>query len=130
MALEKCVKQMGAPFQVFTKLYHVRSSGTVKVPCGVWSTNQGHNDHDVDALLQCLLLILKSIFYVEGFWQKKNEMWMHVKQYIDKYFYTRPSVYKLIISLNSVKPKVLINLALYIIKSFKIRDSLINVNQI
>ena len=52
------------------------------------------------------------------------------KQYIDKYFYNRPSVYKFIILLNSVKPKVLKNLALYIIKSFKLRDSLINVNQL
>ena len=130
MALEKCVKHMGVPFQVFTKLYHVRSSGTFKVLCGVWSTNhnQGHNVHDVDALLQCLLLILKSnFFYVEEFWQKNMNCGCtlnNLLQYIDKYFYTRPSVDKLIILLNSVKPKVLKNLALYIIKSFKIRDSL------
>ena len=30
---KKCVKQMGAPFTVFTKLYHVSSSATVKVVC-------------------------------------------------------------------------------------------------
>ena len=51
------------------------------------------------------------------------------KQYIDKYFYTRPSVYKFITLINSVKLKVLNNLALYVIKSFKLRDSLINVIQ-
>ena len=31
MAMEKCVKQIGAAFTVFTKLHHVSSSNTVKV---------------------------------------------------------------------------------------------------
>ena len=48
------------------------------------------------------------------------------RQYIQKYFYDKPSVYKYITLLNSTKPKVLNNLALYIIKSFKLRDSLVN----
>ena len=51
------------------------------------------------------------------------------KQYIPKYFYPRPSVYKFITLLNSTKLKLLNNLALYVIKSFKLRDSLINVIQ-
>ena len=46
------------------------------------------------------------------------------KLYIPKYFYTRPSVYKFITLLNSTKLKLLNNLALYVIKSFKLRDSL------
>ena len=51
------------------------------------------------------------------------------KQYIPKYFCTRPSVYKFITLLNSTKLKLLNNLALYVIKSFKLRDSLKNVIQ-
>ena len=31
MALEKCIKQIDASFLVFTKFYHVKSTGTVKV---------------------------------------------------------------------------------------------------
>ena len=31
MPVEKCVKQIGAPFTVLTKLHHMSSSGTVKV---------------------------------------------------------------------------------------------------
>ena len=30
VTLEMCLEQIGDPFQVFTKLYHVRSAGTVK----------------------------------------------------------------------------------------------------
>ena len=51
------------------------------------------------------------------------------KQYIPKYFYTRPSLYKFITLLNSTKLKLLNNLDLYVIKSFKLRDSLINAIQ-
>ena len=42
MALEKCSKEIGVPFLVFAKLYHVRSNGTVKIyirktcPCNVY----------------------------------------------------------------------------------------------
>ena len=48
------------------------------------------------------------------------------QQYIQRYFYVNPSVLKYITLMNSTKAKVLRNLAIYITKAFKLRDSLIN----
>lgn len=50
-------------------------------------------------------------------------------QYIQNYFYQRPSVHKYIVLLNSTKQKVLKNLAIYVIKAFKLRDNLLNATQ-
>ena len=51
------------------------------------------------------------------------------RQYLQKYFYVRPSVYKFIASLNSSKSKVLNNLALYLMKANKLRENLSNQNE-
>ena len=48
------------------------------------------------------------------------------KQYVPKFYYDKPSVFKFISLLNSTKLKILNNLALYIIKSFELRNTLIN----
>ena len=48
------------------------------------------------------------------------------KQYLPKFYYDKPSVFKFISLLNSTKLKILNNLALYIIKSFELRNTLIN----
>lgn len=48
------------------------------------------------------------------------------KQYIQKYYYIRPSVIKFITLMNSTNRKTLNNLALYIIKAFQLRNSLMN----
>ena len=48
------------------------------------------------------------------------------QQYIQRYFYVNPSVLKYITLMNSTKAKVLRNLAIYITKAFKLKDSLIN----
>ena len=50
------------------------------------------------------------------------------KQYIQKYYYVRPSVItcKFITLMNSTNRKIPNNLALYIIKAFQLRNSLIN----
>ena len=57
------------------------------------------------------------------------------KEYLQKYFYVKPSVTKYILSvtkyitlMNSSKLKVLKNLATYIIKGFKLRDTTLNAN--
>ena len=50
------------------------------------------------------------------------------RQYLQKYFYVRPSVYKFIALLNSSKSKVLNNLALYLMKANKLRENLSNQN--
>lgn len=50
------------------------------------------------------------------------------KQYIQKYFYVRPSVAKFISLLNSNKLNTLNNLAMYVIKAFKLRENLLNQN--
>ena len=49
------------------------------------------------------------------------------KTYIHKYFYTRPSMYKLTILLTSTKSKQLKNLAIYLLKAFKVRTEAINI---
>lgn len=51
------------------------------------------------------------------------------RQYIHNYFYNRPSVHKYTVLLNSSKLTVLKNLALYVIKAFKLRDNLLNTMQ-
>lgn len=48
------------------------------------------------------------------------------KEYLQRYYYIKPSVMKFITLLNSSKRKLLYNLAIYIIKSFKLRNSLFN----
>ena len=50
MTLEKCIKQIHVPSLVFTKLYHVRSSGMVKVfalyPCKLKKVKEGEAVYD------------------------------------------------------------------------------------
>ena len=48
------------------------------------------------------------------------------KEYLQKYFYVKPSVNKYITLMNSSKLKTLKNLATYIIKGFKLRDTIVN----
>ena len=48
------------------------------------------------------------------------------QQYLQKYFHVRPSVAKFITILNSDRLKILNNFATYIIKSFKLRQNLLN----
>ena len=43
-----------------------------------------------------------------------------------KFYYDKSSVFKFILLLNSTKLKILDNLALYIIKSFELRNTLLN----
>ena len=50
------------------------------------------------------------------------------KEYLQKYFYVKPSVAKFITLLDSSKLNVLKNLATFIFKSFKLRETILNVN--
>ena len=50
------------------------------------------------------------------------------KEYLQKYFYVKHSVAMFITLLNSSKLNVLKNLATFIIKSFKLRETILNVN--
>ena len=49
------------------------------------------------------------------------------KTYLKKYFYIRPSVYKLIKLLNSSNPRVLNNLSLFCIKTQNVRKEKLNI---
>ncbi|MEW8545252.1 MAG: hypothetical protein AB2693_17140, partial [Candidatus Thiodiazotropha sp.] len=48
--------------------------------------------------------------------------------YIKKYFYKRPNVMKFVELLNSTRPKILNNFAAFILKAFKLRQSILNAN--
>ena len=48
--------------------------------------------------------------------------------YIQKYFYRRPNVMKSLELLNSTRPKILNNLAIFILKAFKLRQNILNAN--
>ena len=48
--------------------------------------------------------------------------------YIQKYFYRRPNVMKFLELLNSTRPKILINLAIFILKAFKLRQNILSAN--
>ena len=48
--------------------------------------------------------------------------------YIQKYFYKRPNVMKFLELLNSTRPKILNNLAVFILKAFKLRQNILNAN--
>ena len=50
------------------------------------------------------------------------------KEYLQKYFYVKQSYHKYISLMNSSKLKVLNNLATYIIKGFKLRETTLNAN--
>ena len=51
------------------------------------------------------------------------------KVYIQNYFYVKPSMFKFIELLNSTRPKILKNNALFIVKAFEVRQSSLNANQ-
>ena len=48
--------------------------------------------------------------------------------YIQKYFYKRPNVMKFLELLNSTRPKILNNVAVFILKAFKLRQNILNAN--
>lgn len=48
--------------------------------------------------------------------------------YIQKYFYKRPNVMKFLELLNSTRPKILNNFAVFILKAFKLRQNILNAN--
>ena len=48
--------------------------------------------------------------------------------YIQKYFYRRPNVMKFLELLNSTRPKILNNFAIFILKAFKLRQNILNAN--
>ena len=57
---------------------------------------------------------------------QKGKSSTHIRLRLALFYYDKPSVFKFISLLNSTKLKILNNLALYIIKSFELRNTLIN----